>query len=64
MAELGDIKVQKLVKRDIDDLVTKLRAGGLPSSTGKVRKPWSRRSINYMLGLVSAVTQRPDASEV
>jgi integrase len=55
VAEVGDIEVQKLTKRNIDDLVTKLRAGGLPSPTGKVRKPWSPRSINYMLGLLTAV---------
>jgi integrase len=55
VAELGDIEVQKLTKRNIDDLVTKLRAGGLPSPTGKVRKPWSPRSTNYMLGLLTAV---------
>ncbi|MEZ0050817.1 integrase [Mycobacterium sp. MAA66] len=55
IAELGEIEVQKLTKRNIDDLVTKLRAGGLPSPTGKVRKPWSPRSINYMLGLLTAV---------
>lgn len=55
LAELGEIEVQKLTKRNIDDLVTKLRSGGLPSPTGKVRKPWSPRSINYMLGLLSAV---------
>jgi integrase len=55
ISELGEIDVQKLTKRDIDDLVTKLRAGGLHSPTGKARKPWSPRSINYMLGLLTAV---------
>jgi integrase len=35
--------------------VTKLRAGGLPSPTGKTRKAWSPRSVNYMLGLLTAV---------
>jgi integrase len=55
ISELGDIEVQKLTKRNIDDLVIKLRVGGLPSPTGKVRKPWSPRSINYMLGLLTAV---------
>ena len=55
ITELGDIEVAKLTKRHIDDLVTMLRAGGLPSPTGKVRKPWSPRSINYMLGLLTAV---------
>jgi integrase len=55
VTELGDIEVQKLAKRNIDDLVTKLRVGGVPSPTGKARKPWSPRSINYMLGLLTAV---------
>jgi integrase len=55
LAELGDIEVQKLTKRHVDDLVTALRAGGLPSPTGKCRKPWSPRSVNYMLGLLTAV---------
>lgn len=31
MDVLGDVEVQRLTKRDLDDLVTKLRAGGLPS---------------------------------
>ena len=55
LAALGDIEVQKLTKRHIDDLVTALRAGGLPSPTGKNRKPWTPRSVNYMLGLLTAV---------
>ena len=55
LAALGDIEVQKPTKRHIDDLVTALRAGGLPSPTGKNRKPWSPRSVNYMLGLLTAV---------
>ena len=55
LAELGDIEVQKLSKRHIDDLVTALRAGGLPSPTGRSRKAWSPRSVNYMLGLLTAV---------
>jgi integrase len=55
LAELGDIEVQKLSKRHIDDLVTALRAGGLPAPTDKSRKAWSPRSANYMLGLLTAV---------
>src|SRR6201997_1532321 len=55
LAELGEVEVQKLSKRHIDDLVTALRAGGLASPTGKSRKPWSPRSVNYMLGLLTAV---------
>src|SRR3984893_16034435 len=55
LAELGDVEVQKLTKRHIDDLVTALRAGGPPSPTGKSRKALSPRSVNYMLGLLTAV---------
>ena len=57
IAELGDIEVQKLTKRHIDDLVGALRAGGLKSPTDKVRKPWTPRSVNYMLGLLTAVME-------
>jgi integrase len=55
MTELGDVEVQKLTKRHIDELVAVLRAGGLPSPTRKRRKAWSPRSVNYMLGLLSAI---------
>ena len=55
LAALGEVEVQKLSKRHIDDLVTALRAGGLVSPTGKPRKSWSPRSVNYMLGLLTAV---------
>lgn len=56
MAELGDVEVQKLTKRHVDDLVVALRAGGLARpKEGTVRKPWSPRSVNYMLGLLTAV---------
>jgi integrase len=55
LAELGEVEVQKLSKRHIDDLVAALRAGGLTSPTGKSRKSWSPRSVNYMLGLLTAV---------
>lgn len=55
IAELGDVEVQKLTKRQVDDLVTALRAGGLLSPTGKVRKPWKPRTVNYLLGLLTDV---------
>lgn len=55
LAALGGVEVQTLTKRHIDDLVSALRAGGLPSPTGKSRKAWSPRSVNYMLGLLTAV---------
>jgi integrase len=56
-AKLGDIEVQKLTKRDVDGLVAALRTGGLTSPTDKVRKPWTPRSVNYMLGLLTAVLE-------
>ncbi|GFG87877.1 integrase [Mycolicibacter algericus] len=57
IAELGDREVQKLTKRHLDDLVIALRAGGLPSPTDKPRKPWSPRSVNYLLGLLVAMLE-------
>jgi len=54
---LGDIAVQDLTKRQIDDLVTALRAGGGQSPTGKTRKPWKPRTVNYMLSLLTAVLE-------
>ena len=40
MVHLGEIAVQDLTERHIDDPVTALRAGGEPSPKGKARKPW------------------------
>jgi integrase len=53
--QLGDVQVQKLTKRHVADLVIALRAGGLLSPTGKARKPWSPRSVNYLLGILESV---------
>ena len=57
IAELGHLEVQNLTKRQIDDLVNALRAGGLRSPTQKVRKAWSPRSVNYTLSLLTAVLE-------
>jgi integrase len=48
-SELGDIPVQKLTRRHIDDVIQKLRQGGLERSNGRARRPWSTRSCNYLL---------------
>jgi integrase len=48
-SELGDMPVQKLTRRHIDDLIVKLRQGGLERPNSRQRKPWSARSCNYML---------------
>ncbi|WP_235673526.1 hypothetical protein [Mycolicibacter algericus] len=56
IAELGDREVQKLTKRHLDDLVIALRRrAALP--TDKPRKPWSPRSVNYLLGLLVAMLE-------
>jgi integrase len=46
--ELGHIEVQRLTKHDLDGLVGRLRRG-------EGRKPWSARSVNYLLHLTTAV---------
>jgi integrase len=53
--ELGDLAVQDLTRRHIDDLIVKLRAGSLERPGGRARKAWSARSCNYMLGALSQV---------
>ena len=54
-SELGEIPVQSLTRRHIDELLLKLRAGGLRRGDGKQRKQWSARSCNYMVGALSQV---------
>ncbi|MDZ7918144.1 MAG: site-specific integrase [Rhodococcus sp. (in: high G+C Gram-positive bacteria)] len=57
VSELGQIPIQKLTKPHIESLVKALRAGGLPTPQGRPRKPWSARTVNYMLGLLASVLQ-------
>lgn len=54
-SELGALAVQDLTRRHIDDLIVKLRDGGLVRPGGQARKAWSARSCNYMLGALSQV---------
>ena len=54
-SELGDLAVQDLTRRHIDELIVKLRAGSLERPGGRPRKEWSARSCNYMLGALSQV---------
>jgi integrase len=51
--ELGAVEVQKLTDTDIDRLIRRLRAGEV-----KGRGPWSPRSCNYLLYLITAVLDR------
>jgi integrase len=54
-SELGQLAVQDLTRRHIDELVTELRDGSLARPDGRPRKAWSARSCNYMLGALSQV---------
>jgi integrase len=54
-SELGEMAVQDLTRRHIDDLIVKLQGGGLTRPDGRARKKWSARSCNYMLGALSQV---------
>jgi integrase len=52
-SELGELAVQDLTRRHIDELIMQLRAGALARPGGRPRKAWSARSCNYMLGALS-----------
>jgi len=66
-SEFGELPVQKLTRRQVDDLVNALQAGGTKSETTRAlkdgrtkttvrtRRPWGARSCNYMLGTLSQV---------
>jgi len=54
-AELGHLPVQKLTRRHVDGLVTRLRDGQVARADGTKRRPWSARSCNYLLGTLSQV---------
>ncbi len=55
IAAYGEMPVQKLTKRHLDDLVPLLQAGKLRRSDGHSIRPWSARSINAMLGVLDQV---------
>jgi integrase len=54
-AELGHLPVQKLTRRDVNELVTRLRDGQVARADSTKRRPWSARSCNYLLGTLSQV---------
>lgn len=54
-SELGQLAVQDLTRRHLDDLIRRLRSGELMRPGGRARKAWSARSCNYMLGALSQV---------
>ena len=54
-AELGHLPVQKLTRRDVNELVARLRDGKVDRADNTKRRPWSARSCNYLLGTLSQV---------
>lgn len=57
-SELGDLGIQDLTRRHIDELIVQLRDGTLERPGGRPRKAWSARSCNYMLGALSQVLRQ------
>ncbi|EOM74957.1 site-specific integrase [Rhodococcus rhodnii] len=55
--QLGDLPVQNLTRSDIDQLITKLVKGGLPGPKREKRRPWTPRTVNYMLTVLSAALE-------
>lgn len=54
-SELGLMAIQKVTKADLDVVVDQLVEGGLPKGDGKLRKPWSARSVNMALRVFGQV---------
>jgi len=55
--KLGDMPVQKLTRRHLDELIELLRAGKLPTAEGNDRKPWKARTVNQMLTVFGAALE-------
>ena len=51
----GKLPVQRLVKADVDALVTDLCKGGTITAKGRVRRPWSPIAVNKFVGAVDQV---------
>ncbi|AWK74262.1 recombinase XerD [Rhodococcus oxybenzonivorans] len=51
----GDLKVQQIKKSHIDEMIRRLRDGGTVTAAGRVRKPWSARSVNKTILAVHQV---------
>jgi integrase len=48
----GALPVQKLTKRNLDELIPLLVGGGLERGDGRPSRPWKPRSVNAMLGVL------------
>nr|WP_256985140.1 site-specific integrase [Rhodococcus sp. 06-1059B-a] len=55
LARHGELPVQKLTKKHVDDLVKSLQLGGIAKPNGQLTRPWGPRSINLLLTVLSMV---------
>lgn len=51
----GELPVQKLTKKHIDQLVTDLVAGGTKTAKGRTRRPWSPVAVNKTISSIDQV---------
>ncbi|QIS09394.1 tyrosine-type recombinase/integrase [Nocardia arthritidis] len=51
----GPLLVQKFNRRQLDELVRKLKKGGTTTAKGKVRRPWANRSLKRTVETISMV---------
>ncbi|TCJ94630.1 tyrosine-type recombinase/integrase [Nocardia alba] len=53
----GELPVQKLTRKHIDDLVSALKAGGTTTAKGNVRRPWAARSLKRTVETTAMVME-------
>ncbi len=53
----GEVLLQSLTKRHIDDLVKDLVAGGTKTAKGRTRKPWSPSAVNKVAATVAQMLE-------
>ncbi|WP_406817392.1 tyrosine-type recombinase/integrase [Mycobacterium sp. M23085] len=51
----GDMAVQRLNRRHIDDLVADLLAGGTKTAKGRTRRPWGADAVNKVIATIAQV---------
>lgn len=53
----GEVLLQSLTKRHVDDLVKELVAGGSKTAKGRTRKPWSPAAVNKVAATVAQMLE-------
>ncbi|BDU04963.1 site-specific integrase [Nocardia cyriacigeorgica] len=51
----GELPVQKLTRKHLDDLVSALKAGGTETAKGNRRRPWAARSLKRTVETIAMV---------